>query len=180
MLFPQAFPPIVSAAIKLVTIKLVKTGLSEYIEDREVAIVIPAPPESIPHMSPMTSLQKLETWEFIFMSFKAVLAPFTFFEAIELKTFLSATVTLIPTMSKRMPRSTNIKRTIKLIKTGRLEIRASENIDSTSEITKAIMVTSIIHKTFLSKCKMRLSFLTFEEYLVFTLSIEFITYKSSK
>lgn len=141
MLFPHAFPPIVKAAIKLVTINVTNTGLSEYIVESEVAIVTPAPPDSMPHISPITSLQKLDTFEFILISFRAVFAPFTFLEAIELNTFLSATVTLIPTISNIIPKSTNTKSTIRLIKTGRFDIRASEKIDNTNEIKKAMTVT---------------------------------------
>lgn len=162
-LLPKALPPMVKAAMRLVTNRLINSGLKEVMEVRERAMVTPAPPDKIPHISPITSLQNDETRALFFIKDKAVFDPRIFFEAIELKTFGSATVTLTPTISKKIPKMMKVTSTIIDTIVVAFETTVSEKNDKTKDIIKAIRVTSIIQTVFLSKCLVRLSFLTFSE-----------------
>lgn len=164
-LLPTALPPIVKAAIKLVVIRLVNIKFIENFCDIAKAIVTPALPDKIPQMSPITSLQKLDTRELSLINLRAILEPFIFFDAIELNTLGSATVVATPTISNRIPSPIKKNSTMRLTITVELDITVSENADNKKESVKAMIVISIVHKRFLSKCKILLSFLTFSEYL---------------
>ena len=76
------------------------------------AIDVAAAPDMIPHTSPITSQQKLDTLSAFFLNLTAMLAPFTFLELIEWNTFSSADVTDTPIMSNSIPRNTKNKVTI--------------------------------------------------------------------
>ena len=129
ILFPKAFPPIVKAAIKLVIISVTVNIFNFNFEAKSIPIVPAAVPDKIPHISPMTSLQKLDTLELFSISFNATRAPLTFLAAIEWNTFLSATVTDIPIISKIIPNTINNK-TIKILNGKFMSFKAdSENID---------------------------------------------------
>ena len=87
ILLPTALPPIVIDATNAViindTIKRLKLNLFDII----IAIDTAVDPEIIPQISPITSLQKLDTFSAFLINFTASFAPLTFFEAIELKVF---------------------------------------------------------------------------------------------
>lgn len=83
MLFPQALPPIVNEAIKLVRTRVIQKMSTSSLLANNMAIVEAAAPDNIPQMSPITSLQKLDTFEAFFISLMASLEPFTFLAAIE-------------------------------------------------------------------------------------------------
>ena len=59
-----------------------KKGLVFNFCDRDKAIVTPADPDIIPHISPITSLQNDDTLAAFFLKLTAVLAPFIFLELI--------------------------------------------------------------------------------------------------
>ena len=80
ILFPIALLPIVSEAIKAVTIRDTIKELNLKLSIIFLAIITPALPDNIPHISPTTSLQKLETLSAFLISLTAVLAPLTFLE----------------------------------------------------------------------------------------------------
>ena len=108
-LFPIAFPPIVKDATIAATVKLTNNKLKLKVLEIPTAIVVAAAPETIPQISPITSLQKLATLSAFFLNITAILAPFTFLEFIEWKTFSSALVTETPTISKIIPIKINNK-----------------------------------------------------------------------
>ena len=60
-------------------------------------------PDITPHISPITSLQKLATLSVFFLKVTANLAPLTFLAAIELNTLMLEAVTDTPTISNMMP-----------------------------------------------------------------------------
>lgn len=145
ILFPSAFPPIVTDAIKAVTIREVKNGFHPKWEENAVAIITPADPETIPQISPITSLQNEETLSAFLMNFTAKALPFTFLELIELNGFMSAAVTETPTISKKTPSPIKKKSNnnpIKIFTLGRI---ASDAKEKTKEIKNAVQEISIIH-----------------------------------
>ena len=91
--------------------------------DKILAKATPAEPLIIPQISPITSLQKLEVLDALWISFTAKLAPFILFVAIELNVFISATVTLIPIISKIIP----IPITSKRIKISKIILKSDIN-----------------------------------------------------
>ena len=66
----------------------------------------------IPHVSPITSLQTLETLLAFRISIRELLAPLTFDAAMEWNGFSSVTVTATPTISNRIPMKIIAIRTI--------------------------------------------------------------------
>lgn len=113
----MAFPPIVSEAIVAVIISPTQNMFRFSALDKEEAIVTPAEPEIIPHMSPMTSLQNDDTLAAFFLNDTAFLAPFIFLELMEWSGSSLAEVTATPIISKIIPivikiRSINIPTTI--------------------------------------------------------------------
>ena len=128
--FPIALPPIVNEAIKLVKTRFTINTFIPYDSEIDSAMVIPAPPESIPHMSPMTSLQKLETLELFLIKKSAVFEPLTFLDAMELNIFLSATVALTPIMSKTIPKTIKNIKISELNKIETFGITVSEKNDN--------------------------------------------------
>ena len=77
-LFPIAFPPIVIAAIIAATVIDVNNVLNLNWVTNIAAIVVPAAPDMIPHTSPITSQQKLETLSAFFLNLTAMFALLLF------------------------------------------------------------------------------------------------------
>src|SRR5699024_10044905 len=105
---PSAFPPTVSAAIKLVK-KTDKKSCGDgsavpwiSLEISNITIVN-ALPLIIPEISPMTSLQKLANLSAFLYMLTASLAPVTFSAAIACKGASFAAVDAMPSISKMMP-----------------------------------------------------------------------------
>ena len=112
--------------------------------DKITAIEALVEPLTIPHISPITSLQKLETFSAFFISFTANLAPLTFLAAMELKVLGSATVILTPMISNNIPNPINNKINIRLIKILTLGIIDSDSNEKVRDIAKVIDVIFII------------------------------------
>ena len=81
-LFPIALPPIVSAAIVAVVINPTGSIGIFVILLINAVIVTPAEPETTPHISPITSQQKEDTFSSFFLNLTAILAAFTRLEFI--------------------------------------------------------------------------------------------------
>ena len=144
-LFPIAFPPIVIEAIIAATTNPTISIFKLNVLDNIAVIVVPAAPEIIPHISPITSQQKLETLSELFLNFTAILAPFTFLEFIEWKTASSAVVTDTPIISNNIPSITNNNVIIIPSHSDKLGIVISETNDSEKEITNDNITIVIIH-----------------------------------
>ena len=143
--FPKAFPPMVNAAIIAVISKLVINRFRWKEFAKMVDKATPAEPLIIPHISPITSLQKLDAFSLFLISFTAILAPRTCLVAIELKVFKSATVTLIPIISNKIPIPINNKIIIIATILVALGIMVSEKSEKIKEMKKAKIVTVSIH-----------------------------------
>jgi hypothetical protein len=74
ILLKKALPPIVKAAVKAVITSPVYNTLVFNFSDREVDIVTPAEPDTIPHISPITSLQNDDTLSAFFLNDTAFMA----------------------------------------------------------------------------------------------------------
>ena len=144
ILFPIALPPIVIDATKAVMIKETNNKLISNLLDNTMAIDAEVEPLMIPHISPITSLQKLDTFSAFFINFTPNLAPLTFLEAIELKVFSSATVILTPIISNNIPKPINTNIKTKLMKMFTLGIIVSDNKEKNNDIKKVITVIFII------------------------------------
>ena len=103
------------------------------------AIVVAAAPETIPQISPITSLQKLATLSAFFLNITAILAPFTLLEFIEWKTFSSALVTETPIISKIIPIKINNKVISIPQNIDKLGIVVCDTKDNENEIIKVII-----------------------------------------
>ena len=75
---PNAFPPMVQAAIKAVINRLVNNMFQWNVATKIVTIVTPVAPLIMPQISPMTSLQKLDTLLAFLIRRIARRAPFFF------------------------------------------------------------------------------------------------------
>ena len=100
----MAFPPIVPAATRPLSIientaASINSTLPPICETIKAADV----PLMIPHISPITSLNTLDTRPAFFISISELFAPFIFEDAIELNGFSSATVTATPSISNTIP-----------------------------------------------------------------------------
>ena len=95
--------------MQAVVIKVVSKGEKDNVFDKLTDTIVPADPDIIPQISPITSLQKEDTLSDFLISFTAVFAPFTFLELIELKGSISALVTATPIISNKTPRKMNKK-----------------------------------------------------------------------
>ena len=100
----------------------------------------------MPHISPITSLQNDETLSFFWISFTAVLAPFTFLDAIELNGDMSTDVTAIPIISKDIPIPTNNSIIIASITSGTFGSNDSDNSEKIKDIVKANKVIDDMKK----------------------------------
>ena len=80
---PKALPPIVNEAITAVVIKVTMKISTFKCLLKLAAMITPADPDIIPHISPITSLQKVETFSAFFLNKTATSAPFIFLEFIE-------------------------------------------------------------------------------------------------
>src|SRR5690625_2772935 len=114
--FPNALPPTVSAATRLVkTIFNIiwVDELGDCCINRVISImtIVSALPLIIPEISPITSLQKLANLSAFRYIFTASFAPITFSEAIAWSGASLAAVAAIPNISKTIPIRT-MKRTI--------------------------------------------------------------------
>lgn len=143
-LFPNAFPPIVKAATKDVTISVTISKFQENLDDKIIAIDEASAPLIIPQISPITSLQKLDSFSAFFINVTAKGAPLTFLDAIELNVLISATVTLIPIISNSTPINITISNNIILINIPTLDITISDNNEKPIDIQKATIVINPI------------------------------------
>ena len=101
-------------------------------------------PDMTPHISPITSLQKLDTLSVFFLNVTASFAPFTFLEAIELKTLRLDAVTETPIMSKIIPKAMKNNTSTIPKKAGILGSRLSDARDINRDKVKAITIILII------------------------------------
>ena len=101
-------------------------------------------PDITPHISPMTSLQKLDTLSVFFLNVTASFAPFTFLEAMELKTLKLDAVTETPIMSKIIPKAMKNNTNIIPKKAGILGSKLSDVKDINKDNVKAIITILII------------------------------------
>jgi|GEM_PF-2343827 len=100
--FAKAFPPTVNAAI----IAPVMVSISEILPleaNSLYTMEVPATPLTTPHISPITSLQKLDTRGALRIRIKDCLAPLIFLEAMEWKGVSSAAITAMPITSNTTP-----------------------------------------------------------------------------
>ena len=111
IVFPNALPPTVKAAIKLL-ISILMRGWFHIIPDvvSLTTKIPPADPLIIPQISPTTSLQKLDTWSAFFINLIACTAPRIFFDAIDNSGTSEAAVTEMPIASNNIPISIIINR----------------------------------------------------------------------
>ena len=141
----MALPPIVNAAI-IAVITSVVINISKLFDDDNIAAnATPADPDTIPHISPITSLQKLDAFSLFFINLTASLAPLTFLVAIELNVLISATVIDIPTISNIIPKAINNKIIIVATILLACSVIPSEKKENAIEIKNANTVTVIIH-----------------------------------
>ena len=89
--------------VKSVTI----VSLHPSLLDISIATTKPAEPLTIPHISPITSLQNDETLSLFWSILFAVLAPFTFLDAIAWKDCSSELWTATPIISNKTPNIIN-------------------------------------------------------------------------
>ena len=75
---PKALPPIVRAATIAAIVSPINNTFKWNSLAITTAIVVAAVPEIIPHTSPTTSQQKLDTLEAFFLNLTATSAPFSF------------------------------------------------------------------------------------------------------
>ena len=101
-------------------------------------------PDMTPHISPITSLQKLDTLSVFFLNVTASFAPFTFLEAMELKTLRLDAVTDTPIMSKIIPKAMKNNTSIIPKKAGILGSKLSDVKDINKDRVKAIITILII------------------------------------
>ncbi len=143
--FPIALPPIVRAAIVAVTNNDTINRFISNFEAIEVATATPAVPDTIPQISPTTSLQIDDTLSEFLINLTAIFEPFTFLAFIEIIGLSSADVTATPIISNTIPNkiniSTNIIPSIKLASLSIVSDKKENNID----IANAIIVIVIIH-----------------------------------
>ena len=100
---PIAFPPIVRDEIIEVNNK---DRIKKFIFSAVLNLVdmaIQQAPDITPQISPITSLQKLDTLSVFCLNFTASFAPLTFLAAIELKTLMLEAVTATPIISNIIP-----------------------------------------------------------------------------
>lgn len=109
-----------------------------------LAIATQQAPDITPHISPITSLQKLDTLSVFFLNVTANLAPLTFLAAIELNTLRLDAVTATPIISKIIPRP--IKNKISIIPNtdGIFGIRLSDAKDIIIDKVNASIIILII------------------------------------
>lgn len=151
-LLPNAFPPMVSDATSAVTIKVVNKTFELNFTDIIIAIDEANAPDIIPQISPITSLQKLDTFSEFLINFTASFDPFTRFVAIELKVDISDTVTAIPIISKIIPINitNNIKNILIIAVTFDTIIpERNENPSDIKNADKVIVNTHFISTSFL-------------------------------
>lgn len=147
--FPSDLPPIVSAAISDVVIRLVINIFVFKFDDIVVAIITPADPDTIPHMSPITSLQNDDTFAESLISFIPVLANFIFFEFIEWNGLISHVVIATPTISNIIPIMINTINKSILINRFTFGITISDPNEKINDIINAINVIFIVHLFFI-------------------------------
>lgn len=141
MFLKMAFPPIVNEAIVAVIINPTqKTFKSKFLEI-DAAIVTPAEPDIIPHISPITSLQNDDTLAAFFLNDTAFFAPFIFLELMECNGSSSAEVTATPIISKIIPMMININSISIPVRRFTLGMVVSDINENISEIIKASPVT---------------------------------------
>ena len=107
--------------------------------------IAPVEPDTIPHISPITSLQKEDTCAAFFLNFTATLAPLTFLDAIEWKGDSSAAVTATPTISNKIPIPINKIKIMIPIHIFTFGITVSDNNENIIDKEKAITDILIIH-----------------------------------
>ena len=142
---PMALPPMVNDDTMAVinidnNIKFVFNILLKLL-----AIVMEQAPDTTPHISPITSLQKLDNLSVFCLNLTANLAPFTFLEAIELNTLISEAVTDTPIISNITPINININTIIMPIVIGTNGNNISSVVDNISDNIKVIIIILIIH-----------------------------------
>ena len=142
----MALPPIVKLATIAVVIKVIKNKFIDVVFDIKLAIVTAVEPDITPHISPITSQQKLDTLSLFFLNNTAILAPFTFLEFIEWNIFSSAVVTLTPIISNKTPRSINNSDTIIPITKLKFGTVTSDTKDSEKLIENDIIIIVSTHR----------------------------------
>ena len=141
----MALPPIISEDTNEV---IIRDTIKKFMFNNilmVLAIDIQHAPDITPHISPITSLKKLATLSVFFLNDTAILAPFTFLAAIELKTLMLEAVTATPIMSNRIPKA--IKNSNRIIPniTGKFGSRVSDVKDIIIDIKKVVINIFIIH-----------------------------------
>lgn len=149
MLFEIAFPPIVSEAIVAVTINPTNKMSKLYDSDIALVIVTPAEPDMIPHISPITSLQKDDTLSAFFLNNTAFLAPFIFLELIAFRGLSVVEVTATPIISNIIPIDMNSIRIIIPITIFTFDNVNSDINEKTNEMINANTVIVMGHLIFL-------------------------------
>ena len=140
----MALPPMVKAD----TIEVVNSDISK----KFIFVILLIPdaidtqqaPDITPHISPITSLQKLDTLSGFFLNVTASFAPFTFLEAMELNTLRLAAVTDIPIISNKIPNAIKNKTNIIPKNVGMLGSNISDDKDSNIDILNATVIIFII------------------------------------
>ena len=148
VVFPIDFPPIVIAAINDVVINVVINELVLSFCANVVDIITPADPEIIPHISPITSLQKDDTFAWFCNSFIAVFAYEIFFEFIEWNGFISQVVIATPTMSNIIPTKINSINIIMLATRFTFGIIISDDNENANDIINAIIIIFNVQLSF--------------------------------
>ena len=140
----MALPPIVRAdTVAVASSDIIRKFIFNTLL-RLLEIATQQAPDMTPHISPMTSLQKLDTLSVFFLNVTASFAPFTFLEAIELKTLRLDAVTETPIMSKIIPKAMKNNTNIIPKKTGIFGSRLSDVKDINKDKVKAITIILII------------------------------------